>query len=146
MNLPWRPAIQREYEPDFLLELPMLPWEPRSGGVGGSAVSAAGVPESYVIRTDRIASLTLRVLEEELDAVLAELEEIRASSEAFDFLFDQDDASTAHAVYLHAPVWPDEIRPTRDEEFPGAFRLQVELRTVDGSPFASLWVEPEEVS
>lgn len=143
MSLPFRPAIRREYADELLFSLPMLPWDFLSGGVGGSAVSAAGVPESYVIREDRIVEVTLRVSEEELDAVLAEMESIRATSEAFTFAFDQDEDATDHEVYLHAPVWPEEIRPDRDDEYPGAFRLTIALRTTDGSPFTTLWVDAE---
>lgn len=144
MSLPFRPAFRREYADELALSLPLLPWQPRSGGIGGSAVSAAGVPESYVIRTDRIVSVTLRVLEEELDAVLAKLEEIRASSEAFGFAFDQDDVATDYDVYLHAPVWPDEIDAPRDPEFLGVHRITIELRTTDGSPFTLRWLEDAE--
>lgn len=142
--LPFRPAFRRdEYTLPLELQLPMVPWELESGGVGGSAVSSAGVPESYVLRNDRLALIEIRVLEEELEAVLQELEAIRADSAPFVFSFDQDDAATDHTVYLEAPVWPERIRPKRDDQFPGAFRLALQLRTVDGSPFVTSWSSTE---
>jgi hypothetical protein len=141
--LPFRPAFRREYEAELNLTLPMRPWELRSGGVGGWEISAAGVPESFVIRVDRLADLTLRVLETELEDVIAELEAIRAASEPFYFAFDQDDSMTEYFVYLHAPVWPEEIAPDRDDEYVGLFLLRLTLRTVDGSGFLTTWLEQE---
>lgn len=143
MSLPFRPAIARDYDAPFFLQLPMEPWELRSGGVGGSAVSAAGIPESYVIRTDRIAKVRLRVLEEELEDVLLELEAIRGASESFVFSFDQDDPATDYDVYLHSPVWPAEMTPTRDDGYRGLFRIELELRTVDGLGFLTPWMMDE---
>lgn len=140
--LPFRPMIDRgEYADPFFFTLPMLPWNIRSGGVGGSATSAAGISESYVVRKDMIAALTLRVLDEELNAVLAVLEAIRDGSASFRFAFDQDDPATDHEVYLHAPVWPAEIQPKRDDAFRGVFMLSIEIRTVDGSAFNTQWTE-----
>lgn len=139
--IPFSPAIRRDNEMDLNLALPVLPWGLKSGGIGGSAVSAAGIPASYALRVDRIAMVTLRVTEDELNDVLAALEEIRETSEAFTFAFDQDDEYTAYRVYLHAPVWPDEITPDRDDAFPGVFQLPIELRTVDGSPFLHTFLE-----
>ena len=51
--IPFCPAIRRDYEAALNLTLPLQPWELRSGGVGGSDVSATGVPEAYEIRRDR---------------------------------------------------------------------------------------------
>lgn len=142
--MPFRPMISRdEYEAPLLFSLPVEPWTVRSGGVGGSAISAAGVPASYVIRTDRIAAITLRCTEAELDSVLAELEAIRAAAQPFIFAFDQDDSATEHTVYLHAPAWPAEIVPERDGSFRDLFLVKIELRTADGSSFTTTWVEQE---
>lgn len=143
--IPFCPAIRRAYDPDLNLTLPLRPWGLRSAGLGGSDISATGIPESYEIRRDRIATVTLRAYEgAELDALLFILEEIRASSEAFTFAFDQQDSETDYAVYLHAPVWPDEIAPTRDETMFGVFTLEVQLRTIDGTPFLLPFLEEEE--
>lgn len=146
MALPFRPSIARDGEAVWNATYPLRPWDLRSGGVGGSSVSVAGIPESYELRRDRIASVTLRLLEAEVDALLLELEEIRASSESFEFSFDQDDAGTAYLVYLHAPVWPDEIRAERDDGFLDVFTVTLEIRTVDGSAFAHTWLEEDVVS
>lgn len=142
--IPFRPMIARdEYEAPLLFSLPMEPWTVRSGGLGGSAVSSAGIPASYVIREEEIAEITLRCTEAELPAVIAELRAIRATSEAFTFAFDQDDPATDYLVYLQAPVWPDEIKPERDGSYRDLFRLKIEVRRVDGSPFDLTWVEQE---
>lgn len=139
--IPFCPAIRRDLDPELALELPLLPWELRSGGVGGSALSVAGVPASYVLRTDRIAAVTLRATELEINALLATLEGIRASSESFVFAFDQTDPYTEYRVYLHTPLWPDEITPARDQSFLGVFTLDIELRTADGSQFLHAFLE-----
>lgn len=147
MSLPFRPAIRRDYEEDLLFTAPMMPWAFRDSGIGGSAVSAAGVPASYVIREDDIALLALRVYEEELATVRAVLREIRAAlSSSFVFAFDQDDPATEFEVYLEAPVWPADVRPERDDEYLGLFRISIEIRRADGLPFDITWVEQEEVS
>lgn len=142
MGLPFRPAfLGDDYEAPLLLEEPMEPWDVVSAGLGGAAVSATGVPESYVLRVDQIRALTLRVWEYELPDVMARIEAIRASSQPFLFAFDQDDPSTDCLVYLHAPVWPAELRPERDGTLRGLFRLRIEIRTVDGSVFETPWLE-----
>lgn len=147
MTLPFRPAIRREYEEDFLFAAPMMPWTFRDTGVGGSALSAAGVPVSYVIREDDVALLTLRVYEEELAAVREVLRAVRAAlSVPFIFAFDQDDPATEYEVYLHAPTWPQDIEWKRDDEYRGIFTVSIEIRRADGLPFAISWVEQEDVS
>lgn len=142
--IPFCPAIRREYDADLNLTLPLRPWGLRSGGLGGADISATGVPESYEIRRDRVATVTLRAYEgAELDALMFILEEIRASSESFTFAFDQQDPDTDYVVYLHAPTWPEELVPARDEATFGVFTLEVQLRTVDGTPFLHTFLEEE---
>lgn len=140
--IPFCPAIRRTGEPDLLFSLPMIPWELRSGGIGGSATAAAGISESYVVRRDRIAKVTLRMYEIEVEDFFLALEEIRATSEPFIFLFDQSDEYSAIQVYLHTPVWPAEIDIIRDD-FPGVFRVSLELRSVGAAPFTEIWLENE---
>lgn len=141
--IPFTPSIRRDALPALDLTLPMQPWELKSGGVGGSAISVAGIPASYELRVDRIAMVTLRCYEYELNDLITTLEEIRASSEQFTFAFDQDDEYTAYRVYLNSPVWPDEITPDRDNNFLGVFTLALELRTVASAPFLHAFLEEE---
>ena len=118
-----------------------MPWTIQHGGVGGSAIAASGVPESYALRTDHLLAVTLRVDESELADLLAELSAIRDSSDSFVFALDRDDEYTEREVYLHAPVWPDPVNPERDDRFLPLFRLPIVLRTADGLPWDALWSE-----
>jgi hypothetical protein len=124
------------------LALPMYPWTYRSGGIGGQAVAASGVQESYVIRTDRLVSCRVRLYEHEINDFLAEVEAIRASGASFTFSFNQDDALTDTSVYWHSPPVPDEVTVERDESYPGLFVASFELRTATaGAPFTAAFAE-----
>src|SRR5690606_34156674 len=123
----WRPQI--EWGGNLLrLALPCRPWTPVSRGIGGSEVSAAGVPAAYEIRRDRIQRVTLRVLEDEWEQVEAWLEWAQRTALPFRWRFDQDAPSTEYDVYLDAPAMGDGIAPVRSAEFPEAMELTVELR------------------
>lgn len=138
--IPFTPAIRVAGEPELLFALPMLPWELRSGGVGGSSTAAAGVSESYVVRKDRIARVTVRMYEIEVEDFFLTLEHIRDNSLPFTFFFDQADDYSGVEVYLHSPVWPAELEIARDD-FPGVFKATLELRSKNGEPFTQIWLE-----
>lgn len=126
------------------LSLPIPPWESRIGGVGGSAVSASGLPASFVVRTDYLRAITLRVPEEDLADVLDFLAQVRDGSLPFYFWFDQELSDTEHYVYLSKPLWPEDLMPQRSADEPGTFELDIEIRTVDGTDFTTVWVEVDE--
>jgi hypothetical protein len=126
------------------LRHPMRPWQMLSRGVGSTAVSAAGIPETYVVRRDRVARVTLRLDEDELEAVIAYLEDWRDSGEAREFAFDQTEDSTEFEVYLDAPQWPEAIEPQRQAGYLPLFEIALELRTEDGDPFDLSWSGEDE--
>lgn len=138
-DLAWRPAFERTGFDRFELLLPQEKWTFKSGGVGGHSVSAAGIPEAYMIREDQIAVITLRAYEHEIVPLLAELRAIRNAATGFTFAFDQTDAGTEFDVYLHAPTWPEEVAMERDPKYEGTWLTRIEVRTTDGAAFDVLY-------
>lgn len=131
MDLQFKPRLNT-----LDLELPQYPWTYRSAGVGGTAVAASGVPESYVIRTDRILTVRVRLLEHEVNDFLAEAEAVRASGASFPYRFEQSDALTEVTAYWHDPAFPESLEVERDPEFPGLFLCTFQIRTATaGAPF-----------
>jgi hypothetical protein len=115
------------------LELPVFPWDVRDEGIGGTATAASGVVEAYMVREDSIATVTLRVLEGEIDGVRDWLRFARSSGQTFTFQFSQDDPTTEYTVHLHAPVWPDAVEFARESGYLEMFSTTVELRSVSGA-------------
>jgi hypothetical protein len=144
MTLPWIPAVTYDTSEVVAFTFPMEPWEPVRGGVGGSAVAASGVGAGFRVRRDRIYRLSFRCWEHELDAVLEWIEWAQDTMQSFDLTFDASDDYTERAMVLVSPVWPDEVLPVRDLEFPAAFRVTIEARTEDGAPLGFGWSEVEE--
>jgi hypothetical protein len=145
MPAPFRPRIVWGYPGDLVtldLRWPQMPWRYAIGGVGGSAVAASGIPEAFRIRKDNIASNELRVEEDELPDFLDFLEWARESGATFTFRFDQDDAGTAHTVYLHSPRWEDSQEVTFErDEFLMLFKVPISIRTEFGTRFTTTWGE-----
>ena len=126
-RLTWCPQI--EWDGHLLrLSLPCRPWVPVSRGIGGSEVSAAGVPAAYEIRRDRIQRVTLRVLEDEWEQVEAWLEWAQRTALPFRWRFDQDNAATEYDVYLDAPAMGDPIEPQRSADFGSVLEITIDLR------------------
>jgi len=126
-QLAWCPQI--EWDGHLLrLSLPCRPWVPISRGVGGSEVSAAGVPAAYEIRRDRIQRITLRVYEDEWEQVEQWLEWAQRTALPFRWRFDQDDPSTAVTCYLEAPAMGDPIEPQRSADFGSVLEITIDLR------------------
>jgi hypothetical protein len=117
------------------------PWRVQSSGVGGTAVAASGVPESYLIRTDHLVGIRLRCRESEWPDLEAWLEWMRNSGQAAPFRFFKDEPGSQLQVYLHAPSWEDgPIEPNPDTRSRGRYELDVVLRAAEeGVRFQTLW-------
>jgi len=130
--LPWTPAVA--YDVYYLrFSLPCRPWTPISRGIGGSEVSAAGVPAAYEVRRDRLQRVTLRVLEDEWEQVEAWLAWAQATAQPFKWRFDQDNPATEYTVYLDAPAMGDPIEPQRSADDGSVLEITIDLRYAGGS-------------
>lgn len=116
--------------------VPMRLWEPESIGVGGSGVSAAGIPESFEIRRDEVVNVKIRFTEAEWADVRTWLIWAhRNPSTAFTFYFQRspDLPSGGVSCYLEKPKPTESIKPTRGET-KGTFELDLTLRSTTGTP------------
>jgi hypothetical protein len=109
------------------LTLPQRLWTPVSTAVGGTGVSAAGVPESFVIRRDQSLDLRLVFRESEWPAVHAWLAWMQDTAGNCLF-FPNRAASTYYICYLESPKVGEEIRPERGD-YPGIYEIAVRLRS-----------------
>lgn len=116
--------------------IPMRLWEPDSHAVGGEGVSAAGIPEAFIIRRDEKAHLKLRFTESEWAAVRTWLiwaHNNRATAFTFYFQRSPDLPVGGIAAYLDAPKATDSIKPTRGET-KGTWDLEITIRSTTGTP------------
>jgi hypothetical protein len=110
----------------LVFSLPQRLWTPVSTAVGGSDVSAAGVPESFVIRRDQSLDLRLVFREAEWPAVHAWLAWMQDTAGSCRFHPDRD-AAGYRTCYLESPKVGEEIRPERGDH-PGIYEIGVRLR------------------
>ena len=118
---------------DYLMSVPQRPWGFGSRGVGGSDISAAGVPAAFEIRRDHLLHLTLRFPESEWDDVERLVRHLQLAGSAT-FYPDQDDTSVLHLVYGESPALGDEILPRRSD-FPSVLELDVTVRRTTDAIF-----------
>jgi hypothetical protein len=111
--------------------LDQQPWTPMQDTVGGTAISAAGVPASFVVRRDELLEVSVVVLEHELAGLLAVVAWGQAA-EAFVWHYDADEDVAGTAVYLASPVAGERVVPRRLAGFARAFTLTLVLRKVSG--------------
>lgn len=132
MNLPNRPRIV--YGVTTLdLSVPCEPWEPEDEFIGGMDKTASGVPVGYIQNTEAKLNVTLRFLESEWPSISAWIRAVITGT-SFTFRIDQDDAATAGTYYLEEPSLENgKVRPTRDPQYLGVFRLAVVLRRTTDS-------------
>lgn len=128
----WIPKVEYdEGRATLRLTLPQNLWVPGSTAVGGSETSAAGVPESFVIRRDQTLDVRLRLRESEWPAVHAWLAWMQDTAGSCRFFPDRD-ALDGHPCYLQSPGVGDEIRPERGE-YPGTYEIALRLRSTLGT-------------
>ncbi|HLS34552.1 MAG TPA: hypothetical protein VK039_13270 [Brevibacterium sp.] len=126
--MPWRPEI--EYGHTILrLSLPCRPWIATSRGIGGSEMSAAGVPAAYQVRRDQLMRLTLRYYEWEWGQLDRWIEYAQLGGVSV-LRTDQGRPEVAYPVYLDAPAMGETAEPRRSPEFPAAMEIDVEVRHV----------------
>jgi hypothetical protein len=126
----------------FTPSLPVeRPWRVSSGGVGGHAVAASGIPESYVVRVDGLVQVNVRCLESEWPQLLAWVQWMRASGQPAPFRFYHNEPATEHLVYLHHPTWQDgDIEPEPSTQSRGSYGLTLTLRrSTIGQHFLTPW-------
>lgn len=131
MPLPWIPRIK--YGTQTLdLSLPQKPWTLSPVGVGGYRVSAAGVPNSYLLRRDQRVEVELRATDAELPDVFGWIAFAQSPPFVTQFQFDQSNPATNYYVYLDSPVLGEEAMITREDT---VNVVSLMLRTADGSRF-----------
>lgn len=118
---------------DYLMSTPQRPWNFGSLGLGGSDISAAGVPAAFEIRRDHLLHLTLRFPESEWDDVERLVRHLQRAGSAT-FYPDQDDTSVAHTVYGDSPKLGEDIEPRRSG-FPAILELDISVRRTTDAVF-----------
>jgi hypothetical protein len=121
---------------------PSRPYTYESKGIGGSDVSASGIPESFQIRRDQLLHWVLIFLEAEWAAVETWLAWAQSSGGSFTFFPDKDQLGSSYVVYLHAPEMGDGIAPRRSVDYLGAFELELSFRRTTSVRFDSPILDP----
>jgi hypothetical protein len=126
---------------DYHARLPQRPWDPGTDTLGGSDVSAAGVPAAFLIRRDPLWHVTLRFPEGEWPNV----ERLIAHGQgAGSITFYPDRLSgLSHTVYLLSPAMGERVRPRRSDE-PSTQEIDLVLRrttTGAGTAVADLYYD-----
>jgi hypothetical protein len=133
----WVPLFVYDYDPEtgldgveFECSIPQRPWEPFMDTTGGHKVSAAGVPEAYVVRRDSLLKVKLRIWEFEWPGLWAMISWMQdTASEA---RFHPVRGEPAVAFYLEEPVAGQKLTPTRGEAY-GTYDVEITIRRVDGA-------------
>ncbi len=117
---------------DFTMALPQRPWDFGKLQVGGSDVSAAGVPAAFTIRQENLLYITIRFPVSEW----ANVERlVRHGQGGGTFTFYPDQTGTTHTVYLDEPRMGEVIRPRRDPRDQRTFELDITLRRTTDALF-----------
>lgn len=103
------------------------PWAPADNTVGGSRISAAGIPAAYVVRRDGLLDLTLRFWESEWTDLL-NLVAWGQAANTLTWFPEATDLGTSWDVYLDSPAPGSRFGPSRDGDFPRVMELTVTLR------------------
>jgi hypothetical protein len=141
MALPFRPRVVYGAT-TFNFSLPSKLWTPRPETFGKSRIATSGITETFVRNRHQLVRVPLRFTEAELSDVYAWIAWCHANGMGtFTWRFDQDDAATAHTMYLQEPMPEGAWEPTRDETDASVWLLEVVLRVstdalVDVAAFA----------
>ncbi len=117
---------------NYLMSLPQRPWDFGKRQVGGSDVSAAGVPAAFVIRQENLLYITIRFPVSEWDNVERF---VRHGQGGGTLVFYPDASGTNHTVYIDEPKMGEEIRPRRDGNDQRTFELDLTLRRTTDTLF-----------
>jgi hypothetical protein len=112
----------------FEPELPLREWQYGMDQEGGHAVSAAGLPASFVVRTQETLDLVLRVKESEWSDCRAFLRAGMAGVEITMTVADNPPVD----VYFVTPVAGEAYQTDRDPSFPRVLDVAITVRASDG--------------
>lgn len=129
--LPFSPKIQYGAGPTTLLFTQSQgSWTPERVIQGGSSESAAGIPETFVIRKDSLLKTVLIFKESEYATVVAWLDWVMDNGSAGFFTFwpDQNVPGTSYSAWLIEPKPGAPWGITRHRTHLGMLQLDVTLR------------------
>jgi hypothetical protein len=134
------PSFEWGSSDSFECSLPAREWSYGIEQDAGHAVSAAGLPASYVVRDQETVTMTLRVLESEWAGCL---EFLRAGmrGEPIDWTPSEDEA--ALEVFFSSPVAGEEFEVDRDPEYPRVLNVTITLRASDGGDIGVIYYGEE---
>jgi hypothetical protein len=115
---------------DLTLDWAARPWSFPNNTVGGVEWSAADIPASYKVKSERNIELNLRVHEHERTAV-EELIEWGQTTRVITFYPEHD--GTSYECRLVHPHVGEEWQPERDDTYPHQFFVRLTLRKTDGA-------------
>lgn len=105
-------------------------WVPSRLVQGGNTESAAGVPETFVIRKDGLLSVGLRFLESEWASVAAFIDFcLESGSQGWFTFFPDQSKGLSYQSWLLKPKVGDRWDLKRVENYVKAYQLDLELRT-----------------
>lgn len=134
----WNPRIAYNYGAAVTINLTLSSslYEPEEGAEGELAdedTSAAGIPESYVVRWDQCANVTLRFTDAEAVSVRTFLElAVKNKGTSFTFRLDQNDAATSYTCYLERPRAGERIKFRRVDDGPW-WEVDITIRSTNGT-------------
>ena len=117
---------------DFTMALPQRTWDFGKRQVGGSDVSAAGVPAAFTIRQENLLFIRIRFPISEWDDVERF---VRHGQGGGTLTFYPNATGTNHTVYIDEPRMGETIRPRRDSSDQRTFELDLTLRRTTDSLF-----------
>ncbi len=117
---------------DYTMSLSQRPWDFGKRQVGGSDVSAAGVPAAFVIRQENLLYITIRFPVSEWDDVERL---VRHGQGGGTFTWYPDQSGTNHTVYIDEPAMGEIIRPRRDSNDQRTLELDITLRRTTDTLF-----------
>ena len=124
---------------DYTMALPQRTWDFGKRQVGGSDVSAAGVPAAFVIRQENLLFITIRFPVSEWDNVERF---VRHGQGGGTLTFYPDASGTNHTVYIDEPAMNETIRPRRDAQDQRTFELDITLRRTTDTLFTDDYESP----
>ena len=113
---------------NFDPELPLAEWQYGIEEVGGHAVSAAGLPASYVVRSQETLGLTIRVLETEWAACR---DFLRAGMAGTEIAMTVGELGAVD-VFFVSPVSGETMTVERDQNYSRVLLVSVTVRASDG--------------
>lgn len=136
-NLKWRPLfgfLDCDVPGQVELGIPQRPWDLGGTGVGGHAISTAGIDESFTLREDAEITMRLRMLEHEFYNEFRPMWLVWCrQAQTFTVRLDANDPLTEYTMRLVAPWLEEGLRPSR-HTFDGVLELDLTLCTADSAP------------